>query len=131
MSKGGVNKVILIGNLGKDPELRSTPGGQSVCNFSLATSEQWTDKAGEKHERTEWNRVVFWGKPAEIIKQYAQKGQRLYVEGKLQTRSWDDKDGSKKYSTEIVGSDFMLLSGKGQGQAEQPAQMQPEDEMPF
>src|SRR5262249_14863582 len=112
---GGVNKVILIGNLGADPELRYTPGGQAVCDIRLATNESWTDKNGQKQERTEWHRVVMWGKPAEICKQYLSKGQKLYVEGRLQTRSWDDKEGNKRYSTEIVATDFMFLGGGGAG----------------
>ena len=111
MAGGGVNKVILIGNLGADPELRYTPGGQAVCDIRLATNESWTDKNGQKQERTEWHRVVMWGKPAEICKQYLTKGQKLFIEGRLQTRSWDDKDGNKKYSTEIVATDFMFLGG--------------------
>ncbi len=115
MAAGGVNKVILIGNLGADPELRYTPNGQAVCDIRLATNESWTDKSGQRQERTEWHRVVFWGKPAEICKQYLTKGQKLYVEGRLQTRSWDDKDGNKRYSTEIVGNDFMFLGGAGGG----------------
>src|SRR5215468_3929374 len=114
MAAGGVNKVILIGNLGADPELRYTPGGQAVCDIRLATNESWTDKNGQKQERTEWHRVVMWGKPAEICKQYLTKGQKLYVEGRLQTRSWDDKEGNKRYSTEIIGTDFMFLGGGGE-----------------
>ena len=120
MAAGGVNKVILIGNLGADPELRYTPSGQAVCDLRLATNESWTDKSGQKQERTEWHRVVMWGKPAEICKQYLTKGQKLYIEGRLQTRSWDDKEGNKKYSTEIIGTDFMFLgggSGAGAGAA--------------
>src|SRR5215468_8255573 len=113
MAAGGVNKVILIGNLGADPELRYTPGGQAVCDIRLATNESWTDKNGQKQERTEWHRVVMWGKPAEICKQYLAKGQKLYVEGRLQTRSWDDKEGNKRYSTEVVATDFMFLGGGG------------------
>jgi single-strand DNA-binding protein len=115
MAAGGVNKVILIGNLGADPELRYTPSGQAVCDLRLATNEQWTDKNGQKQERTEWHRVVMWGKPAEICKQYLTKGQKLYVEGRLQTRSWDDKEGNKRYSTEIIGTDFMFLGGGAGG----------------
>src|SRR6186713_497002 len=111
MAAGGVNKVILIGNLGADPELRYTPSGQAVCDLRLATNESWTDKNGQKQERTEWHRVVMWGKPAEICKQYLSKGQKLYIEGRLQTRSWDDKEGNKRYSTEIIGTDFMFLGG--------------------
>src|SRR5215468_6979060 len=113
MAAGGVNKVILIGNLGADPELRYTPSGQAVCDLRLATNESWTDKNGQKQERTEWHRVVMWGKPAEICKQYLTKGQKLYIEGRLQTRSWDDKEGNKRYSTEIVATDFMFLGGGG------------------
>ena len=112
MAAGGINKVILIGNLGADPELRYTPNGQAVCDVRLATNESWTDKSGQKQERTEWHRVVFWGKPAEIVKQYMGKGQRMYIEGRLQTRSWDDKEGNKRYSTEIVANDFMFLSSR-------------------
>jgi single-strand DNA-binding protein len=115
MAAGGVNKVILIGNLGADPELRYTPGGQAVCDVRLATNESWTDKNGQKQERTEWHRVVLWGKPAEIVKQYCTKGQKLFIEGRLQTRSWDDKEGNKRYSTEIVANDFMFLGGGGPG----------------
>src|SRR5215470_8438397 len=111
MAAGGVNKVILIGNLGADPELRYTPGGQAVCDIRLATNESWTDKNGQKQERTEWHRVVMWGKPAEICKQYLTKGQKLYIEGRLQTRSWQDKEGNKRYSTEVVATDFMFLGG--------------------
>ena len=112
--RGGVNKVILIGNLGADPELRYTPGGQAVCEMRLATNESWTDKSGQQQERTEWHRVVVWGKPAEICTQYLTKGQKLYVEGRLQTRTWDDKEGNKRYSTEIIGTDFMFLGGGGE-----------------
>jgi single-strand DNA-binding protein len=119
MAAGGVNKVILIGNLGADPELRYTPGGQAVCDIRLATNESWMDKNGQKQERTEWHRVVMWGKPAEICKQYLTKGQKLYIEGRLQTRSWDDKDGNKRYSTEIVANDFMFLGG-GSGAGPRP-----------
>ncbi|MSP17901.1 MAG: single-stranded DNA-binding protein, partial [Myxococcales bacterium] len=117
MAAGGVNKVILIGNLGADPELKYTSGGQAVCDLRMATNESWTDKQGQKQERTEWHRVVLWGKPAEICKQYLSKGSRVYIEGRLQTRSWDDKEGQKRYSTEIVANDFMFLGGKGEGAA--------------
>src|SRR5262245_22711638 len=114
MAAGGVNKVILIGNLGADPDLRYTSGGQAVCDLRVATNESWNDKNGQKQERTEWHRVVFWGKPAEIIKQYLSKGRRIYIEGRLQTRSWEDKQGQKRYTTEIVGNDFMFLDGGGE-----------------
>lgn len=97
----GVNKAILVGNLGRDPELRTTPNGQSVVNFTLATSETWTDKSGERQERTEWHRIVVWGRTAEMCAQYLSKGRTVYVEGRIQTREWEDKDGNKRYTTEI------------------------------
>jgi single-strand DNA-binding protein len=97
----GVNKAILVGNLGRDPELRTTPNGQSVVNFTLATSETWTDKSGERVERTEWHRIVVWGRTAEMCNQYLSKGRTVYVEGRIQTREWEDKDGNKRYTTEI------------------------------
>lgn len=118
MAAGGVNKVILIGNLGADPELRYTPAGQAVCDLRIATNESWTDKNGQKQERTEWHRVVMWGKPAEICKQYLTKGQRIYIEGRLQTRSWEDKEGHKRYMTEVVANDFMFLGGRDGARAE-------------
>jgi single-strand DNA-binding protein len=97
----GVNKAILVGNLGRDPELRQTPSGQNVCNFTLATSESWTDRNGERVERTEWHRIVAWGKTGELCAQYLSKGRTVYVEGRIQTREWEDKDGNKRYTTEI------------------------------
>jgi single-strand DNA-binding protein len=100
----GVNKAILVGNLGRDPELRQTPNGQSVVNFTLATSETWTDKNGERVERTEWHRIVAWGRTAEMCNQYLSKGRTVYVEGRIQTREWEDKDGNKRYTTEINAS---------------------------
>ena len=100
----GVNKAILVGNLGRDPELRHTPNGQAVVNFTLATSENWTDKSGERQERTEWHRIVVWGKTAEMCNQYLSKGRTVYVEGRIQTREWEDKDGNKRYTTEINAS---------------------------
>lgn len=112
----GVNKVILIGNLGKDPELRYTPGGQPTASFSLATTEKWTDKSGQKQERTEWHNIVAWGKLAELVNQYLKKGRAAYVEGRINTRSWDDRDGNKKYRTEITASQIQFLGG-GPGQA--------------
>jgi single-strand DNA-binding protein len=107
----GVNKVILIGNLGKDPELRYTPGGQPTASFSLATTEKWTDKNGQKQERTEWHNIVVWGKQAENVNQYLKKGRSAYVEGRINTRSWDDRDGNKKYRTEIVANQIQFLGG--------------------
>ena len=112
----GVNKVILIGNLGSDPEVRYTPDGVPVANFNLATSESWNDRnTGERQERTEWHRLVLWRKLAEIASQYLKKGSRIYVEGKLQTRSWDDQSGQKRYTTEVVVNDMQMLDSRGEG----------------
>ena len=112
----GVNKVILIGNLGSDPEVRYTPEGRPVANFSLATSESWNDRnTGERQERTEWHRLVLWSKLAEIAGQYLKKGAKIYVEGRLQTRSWDDQSGQKRYTTEIVVNDMQMLDSRGEG----------------
>jgi single-strand DNA-binding protein len=108
---GGVNKVILIGNLGADPEVRFTPGGQAVANFRIATNESWTDKNGQKQERTEWHRIVAWGKLAELCGEYLKKGRQAYVEGRLQTREWTDKEGRKNYTTEIIASTVQFLGG--------------------
>ncbi len=105
-----VNKVTLIGRLGTDPELRYTPSGAAVCNFSLATSENWTDKAsGQRTEKTEWHRIVVWGKQAELCNQYLSKGRQVYMEGKLQTRQWEDKDGNKRYTTEVTCNQVQFL----------------------
>lgn len=106
-----VNKVILLGRLGQDPELKYTPGGAAVCNFSLATTEAWTDKQGQKQEKTEWHRIVVWGKLAELCNQYLAKGRQAFVEGRLQTRSWDDKEGQKRYTTEIMASTVQFIGG--------------------
>lgn len=106
-----VNKVLLIGRLGNNPEVRHTNTGQVVANFNMATSENWNDKSGQKQERTEWHRVVVWGKLAELCEKYLAKGRQCYVEGRLQTRSWDDKDGNKRYTTEIVASVVQFLGG--------------------
>jgi len=106
-----VNKAILIGNLGKDPEVRFTPGGQAVAKFSVATNEKWRDQQGQMQERTEWHNVVVWGKQAEACGQYLTKGQKVYVEGRIQNRSYDDKDGNKKYISEIVALNVRFLSG--------------------
>jgi len=107
----GVNKAILVGNLGKDPELRYTQGGQAVVNFPIATSEQWTDKNGERQERTEWHRIVVWGKVGELCAQYLSKGRTVYVEGRIQTREWEDKDGNKRNTTEINAQTVQFLGG--------------------
>ena len=111
-----VNKVILLGNVGKDPEIRSTPGGVIVANFSLATSDRFQDAQGNWQDRTEWHNLVTFKRTAEIVRDYVKKGTKLYVEGKLQTRSWDDKEsGQKRYKTEIVVFDLSLLSGRDEG----------------
>src|SRR6478736_1446035 len=112
---GSVNKVILVGNLGRDAELRYTPGGAPVATLNLATTEMWNDKAGQRQEKTEWHRVVLWGKTAESLNEYLTKGKQIYVEGRLQTRQWDDKDGNKRYTTEIRGDRVVLLGGGGGG----------------
>ena len=110
-----VNKVILLGNLGRDPETRYTTGGDAVTNLNIATSEQWKDKSGEKQERTEWHRVVLFGRQAEIAGEYLKKGRSVYIEGRLQTRKWTDKDGVEKYSTEIVGDRMQLIGSARDG----------------
>ena len=113
---GSVNKVILVGNLGRDAELRYTPGGAPVATLNLATTEVWNDKAsGQKQEKTEWHRIVLWGKSAESLSEYLTKGKQIYVEGRLQTRKWQDKDGHDKYSTEIRSDKIVLLGGGGGG----------------
>jgi len=110
-----VNKVILLGNLGRDPETRYTTGGDAVTNLNIATSEQWKDKSGEKQERTEWHRVVLFGRQAEIAGEYLKKGRSVYIEGRLQTRKYTDKDGVEKYSTEIVADRMQLIGGAREG----------------
>ena len=115
---GGVNKVILVGNLGADPDMRYTPSGQGVCELRIATSESWNDKNGQRQERTEWHRVVVWGKRAEVCSKYLSKGRQVFVEGRIQTRTYDDKEGNKKYITEIIAADVQFLGGgKGEGGA--------------
>jgi len=112
---GSVNKVILVGNLGRDAELRYTPGGAAVATLNLATTEVWNDRNNQRQEKTEWHRVVLWGKPAESLQEYLTKGKQIYVEGRLQTRQWDDKDGNKRYTTEIKADRVTLLGGGGGG----------------
>jgi single-strand DNA-binding protein len=112
---GSVNKVILVGNLGRDAELRYTPGGAAVATLNLATTEVWNDKGGQRQEKTEWHRIVLWGKQAESLQEYLTKGKQIYVEGRLQTRQWDDKDGHKRYTTEIKADRITLLGGGGGG----------------
>ncbi len=109
----GVNKVILVGRLGADPEVKTVTGGNTVARLSLATSESWNDKQGQKQERTEWHRVVVWGKLAELCGRYLSKGRQVYVEGRLQTRSWEDQQGQKRYSTEVVAGTVQFLGAGG------------------
>lgn len=112
-----VNKVILVGRLGQNPEVKYTPSGAAVANFSVATNESWTDKAGQKQERTEWHRIVVWNKLAELCGQYLTKGRQAYVEGRLQTRQWQDKDGQTKYTTEVQAQTVQFLGGGAQAGA--------------
>ena len=129
-----VNKVILIGNLGRDPELRYTASGQGVANFTLATNERWRDKDGNNQERTEWHRIVVWGKSAENCAQYLQKGRSVYVEGRLQTRDWEDKEGNKRQTTEIVALNVTFLGsregGRGGSTPGPPSQAPPSQAPP-
>ncbi len=132
----GLNKVMIIGNLGRDPEMRFTPSGRPVTSFTVATSRTWSSPDGERHEETEWFNVVAWGKLAETCKQYLAKGQQVYVEGRLQTRRWEDQEGRKHFSTEIV-ADRMLMLGErksahgGEGAPLTGDAFQEEDEFPF
>ncbi|UCC43979.1 MAG: single-stranded DNA-binding protein [Candidatus Zixiibacteriota bacterium] len=112
-----VNKVILIGRLGKDPELKYTPGGRAVCNFSMATSERWTGQDGQKNESTTWHNIVAWGKQAEIMKEYLRKGREVYVEGRIDNRSYDDKEGNKRYISEVVVQQFRFIGSRESGEA--------------
>jgi len=123
-----VNKAILIGNLGKDPELRYTPGGQAVANFSIATTDKWKDKDGQLQERTDWHNIVVWGRQAEIANEYLKKGRPVYIEGRIQTRSYEDKDGNRRYITEIVTQRLQLLGRRGPEEGETPSP--PEAETP-
>jgi len=108
-----VNRVIIVGRLGRDPEMRHTTSGTAVTNFSVATNEKWKNSSGEPQERTEWHKVVTWSKLAEISNQYLTKGQLVFIEGRIQTREWDDRDGNKRQTTEIVASDMKMLGGRG------------------
>lgn len=128
----GVNKVIIVGNLGSDPEVRYTPNGSAVANLSIATSENWKDKqTGERQERTEWHRVVYYNRLAEIAGEYLKKGSKVYIEGSLRTRKWQDKNGQDRYTTEIIGNEMQMLDSRGGsggfdnfggGQQQQPSQ---------
>ncbi|MDT8419360.1 MAG: single-stranded DNA-binding protein [Desulfuromonadales bacterium] len=137
-----VNKVILLGNLGKDPEMRYTPSGAAVCTFSLATSEKFKDKSGQQQERTEWHNIVVWRQLAEICGKYLEKGKTVYLEGRIQTRSYDDRDGAKKYITEIVADQMRMVGGKPEGRKPESRQssggggmseppFNPDDDIPF
>jgi single-strand DNA-binding protein len=135
-----INKVILIGNLGGDPEVRYTPSGRPVANFNIATTENWTNKDGGKEERTEWHRIVAWGRLGEICGEYLHKGKQVYIEGKLQTRSWEDRDGNKRSTTEIYAQTMQMLGPAGrEGRATGPEERHPveepitvpEDDIPF
>jgi len=142
----GVNKVILIGNLGRDPEVRYTGEGKPVANFTMATTERWSDPSGERKEKTEWHRIVVWGKQAEIAGEYLRKGRQVYVEGSLQTREWTDRDGNKRQTTEIRAQRFQMLGRRDEepeaSVAQAPASGEPaavaekgpgfqEDDIPF
>ena len=117
----GINKAILIGNLGSDPEVRYTPSGVAVAKFSIATSEEWKDKdSGEKKERTEWHRIVAWRRLGEICGEYLSKGRQVYVEGRIQTNAWEDKEGNKRYTTEIVANTVQFLGGRDVGDSPSP-----------
>lgn len=139
----GINKAILIGNLGNDPDVRQTAGGMTVANLSVATSESWKDKqTGEQRENTEWHRVVLFGRVADVAAEYLRKGSKVYIEGRIQTRKWEDRDGNDRWTTEIVANDLQMLDGKPGGggasapapQPSAPAQPAPsdlEDDIPF
>jgi len=127
----GVNRVQLLGRLGGDPELKYAPNGNAVCNFTVATSESWTDKQGQKHEKTEWSRIVIFSKLAELCNQYISKGSQVYVEGKIQTRNYDDKEGRKIYITEIVANNVQFLGSKKQEQTNSEQSNFTSSDIPF
>jgi single-strand DNA-binding protein len=133
----GVNKVILVGNLGADPTMRYTPSGTAVANFNLATTERFTNRNGERDSRTEWHRVVAWGRLAEICNQYLKKGKQIYVEGRLQTRTWEDQTGAKRYTTEVTALNMVMLGRVGEAEeaptedAAAPSSGKDDDDLPF
>jgi single-strand DNA-binding protein len=143
MASRGINKVILVGNVGQDPEVRYMPSGGAVANFSVATSESWKDKqTGEQTDRTEWHRVVFFNRLGEVAGEYLKKGSKVYIEGSLRTRKWQDKEGQERYTTEIVGSEMQMLDRKGddvsyrmpeESSSQQPAAVaeSSDDDIPF
>ena len=124
----GVNRVILIGNLGANPEMRFTQGGQAVANLRLATTEKWTDKSGQKQEATEWHRVVVWGKQAEIVGQYLTKGRQVFIEGSIRTRQWQDQQGQKRFTTEIVARNVQMLGSRTERAGEDVGATVPPDD---
>jgi len=139
---GSVNKVILIGNLGQDPELKYMPNGDAVCNFTMATTDSWKNRDGEQQDRTEWHRIVAFRRLAEICGEYLKKGKQVFIEGKIRTRSWDDKDGVKRYTTEILADQMTMLGRKDDdlngenysapsGSPEKPKKLDDEDDLPF
>ncbi len=138
MANRGLNKVQLIGNLGADPDFRSTPSGTSVVSLRVATTESWTNKDGQQEQKTEWHKVVLWGKLAEIARDYLKKGKQVYLEGRLQTSSWEDREGQKRYTTEVVANQMLMLGGRAQdapdtGDVGQPETVvsHDEDDLPF
>ena len=132
MQKGSVNKVVLVGHLGADPESRFTPSGVAVTTFNMATNESWKNKDGEYEDRTEWHRIVLFGKAAETASEYMKKGQLTYVEGRIRTRSWEDKDGMTRYTTEVLGDRFTMLGRKGENKSAAPADAGgDDDDLPF
>ncbi len=141
---GSVNKVILIGNLGQDPELKYMPNGDAVCNFTLATTDSWKNRDGEQQDRTEWHRIVAYRRLAEICGEYLKKGKQVFIEGRIRTRSWDDKEGIKRYTTEILADQMTMLGRKDDelngggysppasgGQQQKPSKPDDEDDLPF
>lgn len=124
MAPRSLNKVLLIGHLGKDPEVRYTAAGKAVATFTLATSQQWRDQDGNDQERTEWHRVVAWGRLGEVCGEYLSKGRQVFIEGRIQSRDWEDQDGNKRTTVEIVANDLILLSGSGQPQNRAPSEGQ-------
>ena len=122
-----VNKVILVGNLGRDPEMRHTQTGRAVCNFTLATNERWKDREGQQQERTEWHRLVVWDRLAEVCVEYLSKGKQIYVEGRLQTREWEDREGNKRYTTEITVTNMQMLGRRSDPAFEPTGDPSPDD----
>jgi len=125
----GINKVILVGNLGSDPDLRNTPSGTAVCEFSVATNESWKGKDGQTQDRTEWHKIIVWSRLGENCAKFLSKGRQVYVEGRLQTRSWEDKEGNKRYTTEIVARDIQFLGGGGSRSGGQDGSPPPSEDL--